>query len=389
FSKEVNPEIAASLAATQAIERCDSSHIDFAIVYCSIHYDPKVILPIIKKFLNTPNIIGSSTAGIILSDRIETRGISILAIHAGEIKFGCASIEQISSDKTFESGTEFARTTLQNFGSQGGRQLYIFYFDGQLENTTTFLKGVQEVLGSVFPIVGGGSSDDYHFDRSFQIFNDQVLKNSACGILLGGGQFSVGVSGRHGWKPVGRPRIVTQSQGNVIYKIDDQVAAKIYEEYFGGEVENMRLDQFGRIAILYPLGIYVEGSEEYLLRNAISVQADGSIVCQGNVPDDSSIHIMIGNKESCKDAVSQAAQEAKKNLLGKPPKLVLVMESIARLKLLGRQAKEEIGRIQKIFGSNTPIFGMYTYGEICPFQSMENIRKPFLQNESVIVLAIA
>ena len=98
---------------------------------------------------------------------------------------------------------------------------------------------------------------------------------------------------------------------------------------------------------------------------------------------------MIGNKESCKQAAFEAAVEAQKNLLGKKAQLVIVIESMARLKLLGRGAINEITRIRQVFGEETPIFGMYANGEICPFESVEKIKKPYLQNESIVVLAIS
>ena len=51
---------------------------------------------------------------------------------------------------------------------------------------------------------------------------------------------------------------------------------------------------------------------------------------------------MIGNKDFCKHAAIKAAEEAKKNLLGKKPILAVIFESMARLKLLGRAAGDEI-----------------------------------------------
>ena len=62
---------------------------------------------------------------------------------------------------------------------------------------------------------------------------------------------------------------------------------------------------------------------------------------------------------------------------------------MARLKLLGRMAYEEIKSIKNIFGENVPLIGMYTNGEIGPFQTVEKFRKPYLLNESIVILAIS
>ena len=132
----------------------------------------------------------------------------------------------------------------------------------------------------------------------------------------------------------------------------------------------------------------MEGSNEYLLRNAVDILPDGGIVCQGDVPEESEVHIMIGGKDACKQAAYEAAQEAYESLLGKEAQLVIVIESMSRLKLLGRMAIDEIYRIKEIFGGNVPIIGMYANGEISPFQTLEKVKKPHLQNESIVVLAI-
>ena len=142
------------------------------------------------------------------------------------------------------------------------------------------------------------------------------------------------------------------------------------------------------MAILYPLGIYLPEDNEYLLRNAIDILDDGSIVCQGEVPEGSEVHIMLGNKESCKQAARKAALEARESLKGRDPQFVLIFESLARNKLLGRGAFQEIQLIKEILGNKTPLLGMYSYGEIAPFNSLQHIKKTHLQNASIVILAI-
>ncbi|MDO8580249.1 MAG: FIST N-terminal domain-containing protein, partial [Candidatus Omnitrophota bacterium] len=349
--------------------------------------NPNKLLPIINKILNKPRMIGCTTTGIILSESIETRGIAILTIRSDEMKCGIGSVNNINALDVRQAGSILAKNSIADFG-QHGRQVFLFFADGLISNNSLLLKGIQEVFGNVFPIVGAGTSDDFHFQETHQLFQNRILTNSATGIILGG-HISVGVGGRHGWRPLGKPRIIDSVEGTTIRTINQQRAAGLYEEYFGEETEKLRSDRLGQMAILYPLGIYVEGSREYLLRNAVDIRKDGSIVCQGEVPEGSEVHIMIGNKDSCKQAAWEAALEAKKNLLGKEASLIIVIESMARLKLLGRMAFEEIEKIQYVFGKNVPIIGMYANGEICPFQSVERIKKPHLQNESIVVLAIS
>ena len=385
FSQNTNEFKAAEEASLQAINQIGSSSTDFTLILNTIHYSPQNTLPIIHEHLNSNKTIGCSTAGIILPDSVKTRGLAVFTIKSDIMKFGIGSVTDLTLENSHESGTLLAQNSLADF-EKHGRQAFLFFMDGQLSDSSLLLRGLQDIMGNVFPIVGAGSSDDFHFSNTFQIFQDKVLTKSATGLLLGG-QINISVAGRHGWKPLGKPRIITKVKKNIIREINDKKASHIYEEYFGELSKDLQSSQLGQVAILYPLGIFIEGSNEYLLRNAIDILSDGSILCQGNIPEGAEVHIMIGNKDSCKDAAIQAAKEAKKNLLGKKAEFIIIIESIARLKLLGRKAFQEIEYIKEIFGSSVPIIGMYSHGEISPFQSTGKIKKPLLQNESIVILA--
>jgi hypothetical protein len=248
----------------------------------------------------------------------------------------------------------------------------------------------------MFPIIGSGSCDNFNFSNTPHIFQNKIIKNSAVGVLFGG-HISLGIGSSHGWKPLGKPRKIDKSSGNIIRSIDGKKASSLYEEFFDKAISELDLTGFGMMSILYPLGIYIEGNKEYLLRNPIDFLSDGSIVCQGDIPEGSEIHIMIGNKDACVQAALDAAQEAQYNLFGKKANLILVIESMARLKLLGKKAIKEVESIRKIFGDAVPILGLYTNGEISPMQAgevspllkpIEESQRSLFHTESIVVLAI-
>jgi hypothetical protein len=148
------------------------------------------------------------------------------------------------------------------------------------------------------------------------------------------------------------------------------------------------LNRQNRIRLFYPLGILIEDQKKYLIQHIVDVLEDGSLVCQGEIPQGAEVHIMIGNKDSCLQAAAQAAKEAKEALLGKTPELILVFESAARQKLLGRNVFREIQAIKEVFGDHIPIFGMYAYGEFGPLNTIAHGSPCFLQSETINILAI-
>ncbi len=386
FSSDVSLERAVKDAAFQAKTNLNTDRVDLAFILSTVHYHLSPGLPIIQRILNPKRMVGSSTAGIILTDKIHTKGIAILCVYSDEIQFGLGSVSHITNENADESGRILAHSCITDFGKHA-RHTFLFFSDAHLENSSPLLKGIQEIFGNVFPIIGAGSSDDFHFADTFQVYQDKVLQQAATGLMLGG-IMSVGVGSRHGWRPLGKPRVIDDSEGNIIKSIDGKKASYLYEEYFGSEAEELHARKLGTMAILYPLGINIEGSKEYLLKNAVDITKDGSIVCQGDVSVGSEVHIMIGNKDSCKQAAFEAAQEAQNDLRGKAPKLILIIESMARLKLLGRTAIEEVFKIKEVFGDDVPIFGMYSNGEISPLQLVEKFKRPHIQNESIVILAI-
>ncbi len=388
FSEHPNPEVAAKEAAFLAKTNLNEDTIDLAIVFSTTHYFPQRTLPVLTKILNTNHIIGSSAAGVILSDTIKTKGIGVLTLKSYEMEFGIGSVNHLKDQDSFQAGSQLAKNSLSGYGSQGGRQAFLYFADTKVANYTQFLKGIQSILGNVFPIIGAGSSDNFRFQETFQFYQNEILNNSAVGLVIGG-HASIGLGSRHGWRPLGKPRFVDKSDYNVIKMIDGRKASDIYREFLGKEADKFLSNQLSALSLFYPLGVYVEGGQEYLLKNTLGVLPDGSLVSQGHVPVGSRIHLMIGNKDSCRQATIEAAHEAQRNLNGKQPQFILVIESMTRLKLLSRSASNELKKIKEIFGPEVPIMGMYSNGEVSPYQTVERFKSPLLQNESIMIVAVA
>jgi len=386
FSRNRKIEDAAKEAAVEANSALNS-RVDLVIVFSTIDYPPERTVPVIRSVLSPIKLLGGSTAGIILSDSVETQGLAVLAVHSDDIKIGIGNVDGVNEKNVYDSGVILARRCISSFGKYSRKTIALFV-DGSLKNNTPLITGIQDILGNVFPVVGGASSDAFRFSSTFQIFQDKIYSHSALGLLIGG-SMDMGIGTGHGWRPLGKPRIIDEAKGNIIKKINGKMAVDLYKQYLGDESSLLHASNLSQMAILYPLGILVGDKNEYLLRNAVDILADGSIVCQGDVPEGAEVHIMIGNKESCKHASLEAAEQARRALAGKSPGLLIIFESMARLKLLGRAAYQEVELVKSVFGSDVPIIGMYSNGEFCPFESVGEFKRPSFQNESIVVAAIA
>mgnify|MGYP001588095934 CR=1 FL=1 len=376
FSSLPDPAQAAKEASAQAKNQLNVTSAHFILLFTSIHYAVPEVLATITKILQPQRIVGSSTAGIILSDTILTHGVGLLAIHSTDLHFGHIALTDLEGKDMRTTGFQLARDLSTDY-KHPNRQLLITLADRALTDGSAFAHGVQEVLGNNLPIIGAISSDDFNFKKTFQYSDQQILP------------INVAIGSKHGWKPLGKPRIIDKVEGHIIKTIDGKPAAHIYETYFAEEAKNLRGTHLGAMAILYPMGVYLEEKGYYLLRNAIDILEDGSIVCQGEVPQGADVHLMIGSKDACKQAALEAAHEVRDGLFGRQAKLILIFESMTRYKLLSRSAIQEIQVIKDVLGHTTPLIGMYSAGEMAPFQTPNNQRNTHLQNESIVIVALS
>ncbi|MDD5595463.1 MAG: FIST N-terminal domain-containing protein [Candidatus Omnitrophica bacterium] len=378
---------AAQDAVHQAKTNLQNKKVDLAFVFCSIDLSNAGLLKTIGVYLEGAPVIGCSSTAIISRQGIIKQGVAVLLVNFTEgIYFNTACVKDVASKGTLNAGQELGEKLLYGFRDIR-RDLSIIFLDGMMKEASNFINGMQQRLGTSFPLVGASASDDLRFLRSNLHFNQDVFQDGACGILFGG-KINFGLGIKHGWQPLGKPRRVTSSRGNTVYEIDGLVASKLYEEYFAYSLDELKRE-LKHISVLYPIGIYLAGEKEYLLRNILSIQDDGALVFQGEVPENSEIRLMIGTKESALEATRQAFKEAKNNLVGKTISFFLIFDSISRYILLGRNAHAELEILKNELDNQAiPIIGLYTYGEQAPLTAINYRGRAYFHNQTITVLAI-
>ena len=386
FSAQKDPLEAAKEASIQSQKQIHQQKPNLVIVFSSIHFKDKNLLEgIYYVFGPATNLLGCTGYGVITESGVYKYGVVVMAIYSKKIKFGIGSIREINKTNPRESGEKFARLALKDL-SATTRGIGLIFSDGLTEKGSDLLLGIKEVLGRSFPIIGGSAADNLQFKKTYQYFNREILNNALIGTILSGeGNFGYGL--KHGWKPLGKTHIVTQSSGNVVKRIEDRPAVELYKSYFKKNLDEIR-SLITQISVLYPLGIYLSEEEEYLLRNVIQIENNGDLVCQTDIPQGSQIRIMMGTKESALQAAKQAAWEAKNALKGTPLLGAIVFESVSRISLLGYRINEEINIIKNILGKNVPFIGVCTFGEQAPLKSLEYHGESHFHNETIAILTI-
>ena len=391
FSRQRDPYDAGYEACKIAMEKGEVLNPDLVVAFSSVSFEQAEVVRGIREASGGAPLVGCSDAGEITNDGPHQHGVAVMAISSDQIKFHTGLGKDIKKGAR-EAGQAVAKEVQQKAQGSDPLRAFLMLPDVLTGNGAEIVRGVLDVLGEHFPVVGGAAGDDFVFEKTYEYCDDAVISGAVAGVGLAG-KFSMGAGVRHGWVPIGNPMKVTKAEGSVVQELDGRPAISIYEDYFGEKASDLRKEPLARMAITYPLGIKLPGLDEYLIRDPITVDEKGAITCAAEIPEGSEIRLMIGSREKAVEAAKDAAAKLMGDFekQGTSPKFVLMFNCIAREKLFGARAKEEIDAVMEIIGKDVPLLGFYTYGEQAPIGGelfdTEKISSRFY-NETVVMFAI-
>jgi len=358
---------------------------DLIVVFSTVAYDQKKMLAGVRSVSKEVLLVGCSDSGEITGEGPVSKHVAAMALSSDTISFTVGVGEGTDKD-SHKAGVMAAKEVKKK--AEGEISLFTMLLDGLAENGAAAVRGVQEVFGKNFPIIGGSAGDDFLFQKTYEYCNDQVLTNAVVGIGFSG-KFSFGAGVRHGWEPIGLPMKVTKAKGGKLIEVNNRPALSIYEDYFGKKAEELIKEPIARMAYTYPLGMSVEGSPELLIRDVVIATKKGEITCAAEIPEGSEIRLMLGDFDKAIQSAKEAAKGALTQLKGVKPKVIFVFDCMARNKLLGARIGEEITAIQEVLGKGVPLIGFYTYGEQAP---LGGVLGPgcfsVFHNETIVLMAL-
>jgi hypothetical protein len=376
-------------ACQDAFDRLKDSHADLVIVFSSVLYDQEKMLEGVRSVSKDTLLVGASTSGeITAAGPLIRHSVVVMLIKSDTVRFFVGVGEGIEKDPHVagkSAADAVRRQTSEEFS------MFMMFPDVLAGNGAATVRGVQDSLGPNIPIVGGAAGDDFRFEKTYQYLNDKVYSGAVVGVgFVGNCTWGIGV--KHGWIPVGIPKKVTRSEGSIVHELDGKPAISIYDEYFGEEeAKQLRAEKLAKLAITYPLGMRIEGSDEMLIRDPLTVDENGAMTCTAEIPVGTEVNLMVGSREEAEQVSRIAAKSAIDQLHGADPKVAFIFNCIARSKLFGERAGEEISMIQECVGTRIPLIGFYTYGEIAPLKgdTRRETCNSIFHNETVVICLLA
>ena len=372
-------------AAKNAAHQLESHHANILIVFISPIFDQEEAIQGIRSIIPETPLIGCSTAGTITAFGALRNSIGVCAIKSDTMSFSCGAGNDASKNPRL-AGNEAAKQSSKL--KEVARQLYIMFCDGLSGNATDILRGAQEIFGTSFPIIGGTSSDDFQFQKTYQYFNDTIYTDSVVGLLVSGNA-KLGIGKSHGWQPIGKPHIITKARSNIIKEIDKKRAVELYEDYLGKSYNELTTEGIAKLGFSYPLGIQPREKTEYLIRVPLKTEDGGGLTLSAEIPERTDINLMIGDRGMALEAAKNACLEASRGIKPSKIKFVFIFSDIARFQLLRKGPQTEVEIIKDIFGKNIPFFGCYTCGEYAPLDVQEHKGQFYFHNQVISVTTIS
>jgi len=318
----------------------------------------------IKSLYPKSHIIGCSTAGEIINNEVLENSLVVTAVYFENTKIKFSETEIKSLKDSYDAGKRLAKS----FDVKGLSHVMVFS-DGLKVNGTSFVRGMTENLPAKVSVTGGLVGDGSDFKQTYVGLDKVPTEGKIVAMGFYGKSLKVGYGSLGGWDNFGPERIITKSDGNVLYELDGKPALKLYKEYLGNKAKDLPGS-----GLLFPLSLKISGAggDVEVVRTILGIdEKNQSITFAGDMPEGAYTRLMKANFERLIDGASGAASMSNENIGKLKPELAILISCVGRRLVLKERTVDEIDAVRKRLGKTTAITGFYSYGEICPTASTE------------------
>lgn len=303
-------------------------------------------------------IIGCSTAGEIIGNVVSDASVALTAIRFEKSKIKLSTIDLIDVDgDSLKAGAKIS----SELKSDDLRHILVLS-DGLNVNGAELVKGLHTDLSKDVSITGGLAGDCSNFNKTFIITNKEIASNKILGLGLYGDDLKIGFGSQGGWDSFGVERLVTKSEGNVLYELDGQPALDLYKSFLGDKAKDLPSS-----GLLFPLSMRNDDNMTPVVRTILGVnEEDQSLTFAGNIFQGSYVRLMKANIDRLINGAEESAKISKE-IIGTECQLAILVSCVGRRLVLKQLVEEEVEVVNEYLGSNVMSTGFYSYGEIAPF----------------------
>ena len=301
-------------------------------------------------------LAGCSTAGEILDTTVRDDSLT-----AAVIEFDTASVRQAA----------VPHGTAEHCAHDAGKQLaaelaapdlagMLVLSDGLHVNGSDLARGILEVLGPEVPVTGGLAADGDRFEQTWVLVDGKPTEGYISAIGFYGSSVRYRSGSRGGWNIFGPERLVTRSDGNVLYELDGRPALELYKQYLGDLAEDLPAS-----GLLFPLAVRPASGDSHVVRTILAVDEETqSMVFAGDIPQGHRAQLMQTNVDGLVGGAEEAGAEAAPDTTD--PVLAVAISCVGRRLVMGDRTEEEIEATMTSLPRGSLQVGFYSYGEMSP-----------------------
>jgi hypothetical protein len=321
-------------------------------------HDKPDLLAELKQAYPESTVIGCSTSGEIDHTRIRDESIVVAALRFETSRVKHAATRLSDASESFSAGARIADEL-----AAPDLRAVIVLSEGLHVNGSELVRGLNSRLPENVVVTGGLAGDGDRFGRTWVMANGKVETNGVVAVGLYGGKVRVGHGSKGGWDTFGPERVVTKSDGNVLYALDDRPALALYKEYLGERAAGLPGS-----ALLFPLALRASPDEaNSVVRTVLAVdETTQSMTFAGDIPTGHYAKLMRANFDRLILGAQAAGGAAAALADRRGAALSIAISCVGRRLVLGERSEEETEATLETLPDGTQQIGFYSYGEISP-----------------------
>jgi hypothetical protein len=378
FSDEGSSAAAGRAAVLAALGGRDARSGDLVIVFSDVRYDSGELYRAASSVAAPARVIGCTSTSSFTHERQVADGCVAALLPGDGVSFGVCHLPRVDSEIA-RTAQLAAQTARDRAGPSRGHEALLVLSDGLTPDQREIARGVYAVTTATVPFVGGAAGDNLTWSCTETFGDGRVLDNGILAVWINSERL-LGVSVEHGWRPCGRPMLVTRAEGTIVHELDGIPA---FEAYVAARGVDLRADDpelFHKV-LDGPLGSPNARGRYDVRQLHAYLPEGGGINFNAGISEHSILRLMTSDCDSLVAGARNAAKAAVAGL-AEPARLALVFSCGSRIPLFGGRAHEEPEAISAELGG-VPVCGFYTYGEFARTPGSSGIH-----NSSVAVLAL-
>lgn len=344
-----------SLEIKEALEKnmADGFQPTLAVVFIADDNEREAI----TKFLSEKEIqiFGASTGSNFIDEDIES-GATVILLFDIKPAFFRLEIKGSKTNTIKENAEQIGKSALATFK----KPAFLIISGGLTTDGDEIIEGIENICGKGTTIFGGLAADGLKMERTYVFTNDTLTDKGLLALIFDEEKIELNGVAVGGWKPIGIDRVITKSDGNIVYAIDDEPALSFIKRYAGLKDLNADNALNFLLASNFQLQLQRENKHPVMRTPMWANINDGSIVFAGSLPQGSKVKLSLLPGFEVIDATKIEFLKYQKE---QPEVDALIVFSCAGRQItLGPYVSEEVDGIKKIW--NAPLVGFFCYGEI-------------------------